>query len=147
MKRHLLFCLLLTLARVGPANACRDYTHTLLNRLPAAALTEPVVAVIEVIELLPPPWPKNDRWDYTSLFRVRVAKAIQGVSEGQVFVVDTGGWMCGDRSSSKYPQFPGKRHFYIAGQFKNNSEGDVRFVGDWIRDDVNGYVKVRTIGR
>ncbi|WP_342711758.1 hypothetical protein AAFG13_08635 [Bradyrhizobium sp. B124] len=135
MRQHLLFYLLITLAMVQPADACSsavEYPHTLLDRLPSTALKQSVVAVVEPIDLLPPRWAEGDAWGTTPLVKVRVLEAVQGVSEGQTFVVNLGGWMCGGLVSRNSLLVAGKRHFYIAGQFASTDKGDVEFVGKWV---------------
>ncbi|WP_420964909.1 hypothetical protein [Bradyrhizobium sp. B120] len=138
MRQHLLFCLLITLAMVRPADACSsgvEYPQTFLDRLPSSALTQSVVAVIEPIELLPPRWAEGDAWGTTPLVKVRVIEAVQGVSEGQTFVVNIGGWMCGGKVSRNSLLVVEKRHFYITGQFASTDKGDVEFVGKWVGNE------------
>ena len=92
-----IFLLIAMLTVVQPASACRSPLHqtaTLLKELPATAQDEPVVAVVEAIELLPPPWKKDDHWEDSPRVRVRVVEAIKGVTEGQHFVVDGFQWSC-----------------------------------------------------
>jgi hypothetical protein len=121
-----------------------DFTVTLLDKLPAAAQAEPVVAVVEAINLLPPPWAKDDNWGSTSRVRVRVVEAVKGVQEGQSLVVDTRGTNCDQRFLRNELQFQtdiAKRRFFIAGQFEVS--GSV-FGGQWRRDAAtNDLVRVQ----
>ena len=108
-----IFLFVAMLSLVQPAVACRNplgQTDTLLNELPANAQNEPIVAVVEAIELLPPPWKKDDNWEDTSRVRVRVVEAIKGVTEGQRFVVDTGGTSCEPSFSPNWIVFPNASH-------------------------------------
>jgi hypothetical protein len=135
-----IFLLIAMLTVVQPASACRSPLHqtaTLLKELPATAQDEPVVAVVEAIELLPPPWKKDDHWEDSPRVRVRVVEAIKGVTEGQHFVVDTQGTTCDQvfpRSGSYFHSHVMNRRFFIAGQFKASGYGDTVFSGRWLSD-------------
>jgi len=126
------------LALAYPAKACRTAPSlTLLDTLPAAARAEPVVAAVEAIELLPPPWVKGDGWGSTPLIRVRVVEAINGVQQGQVLVVDAIGTSCDQdfrRSETYFQTHLAKRRHYIAGELEANGYGDIVFHGAWKRD-------------
>jgi hypothetical protein len=149
MKRLVLLFLTM-LAFVQPARACRtslNFTVTLLDLLPAAAQAEPVVAVVEAINLLPPPWAKDDNWGSTPRVRVRVVKAIKGVQEGQSLVVDTRGTSCDQsflRNELQFQTDIAKRRFFIAGQFEDSGYGDTVFGGQWRRDAAtNDLIRVQ----
>jgi hypothetical protein len=124
----------LLIATTGSAMACRGLqwnTSTLMSELPPTAQNEPVVARVEPIELLNPPWSTPENWKFTPRIRVRVVEAIKGVNEGQIFVVDTRGTSCDqyfERGEQTY--LAGKR-YYIAGQFEQSGYGDVVFDGAW----------------
>jgi hypothetical protein len=145
-----IFLLMATLAVVQPARACRSplsHTVTLLDKLPTTAQAEPVVAVVEAIELLPPPWKKDDNWGDTPRVRVRVVEAIKGAQEGERFVVDTRGTTCDQsftRNDLYFQTHVTNRRFFIAGQFEVSGHGDIVFGGLWRRDDAtNDLIPVR----
>jgi hypothetical protein len=147
-----IFLLMAMLAVVQPARACRNPfngTATLLDKLPTTAQAEPVVAAVEVIELLPPPWKKDDNWGSTPRVRVRVVEAIKGVQEEQRFVVDTRGTNCDQyftRNELYFQTHVANRRFFIAGQFEVSGYGDTVFGGQWRRDDAtNDLIPVRRI--
>jgi hypothetical protein len=86
------------------------------------------VAVVESIELVRPPWVKDDNWGFTPLVRVRVFEAIKGVQEGQLLVVDTGGTNCDQGFQQNRFE---KGRFFVAGQFEVSGYGDIVFRGKW----------------
>jgi hypothetical protein len=141
MKFVVVFCAA-TIVLAGPATACRTQgTVTLLDKLPTATQAEPVVAAVEAIELLPPPWVKDGRWSSTPLIRVRVVEAVKGVQEGQVLVVDAIGTTCDQdfpRSESFFQSYLAKQRHYIAGRFEPSGYGDIVFRGAWKLDLGNG---------
>lgn len=130
----------LLMAASDPALTCRGpqwETSTLLTELPEDARNEPVVARVEPIELLRPPWKNDDDWGSTPWVRVRVIEAINGVNEGQTFVVDTRGSSCDQyfpRSEALFQAHLAGKRYYIAGQFEQSGYGDVVFDGAWKRD-------------
>jgi hypothetical protein len=132
------------LLAVEPSMACRDPrsgTSTVLDALPAAALLEEVIARVEVIELLRPPWIIVDDWKYTPMIRVRVVEAIKGVHEGQIFTLQTGGTSCDDafpRNEPKFEAYAINWHPYVAGRLERAGSGEPIFRGAWKRDVKTG---------
>lgn len=127
-----------------PSLACRGptfETSTVLDRLPDTALSEDVVARIEIIEALKPPWQTPDVvWNDTPWARVRVVEAIKGVQQDQTFTVDTRGSSCDQRIPLGDPQFDTYRlnwRPYIAGRFVRIGS-EVVFRGAWKREPRTG---------
>ncbi|MFH0298192.1 hypothetical protein AAFX91_13305 [Bradyrhizobium sp. 31Argb] len=137
------FSFVALLAVVQPAMACRHvqwHTNTLLDSLPAGARGEPVIARVEPIQLLRPPWVNGDDWTSTPLIRVRVIEAIKGVQEGQTFVVDSRGTSCDQAFPRNDPRFQAYMinwRPYIVGRFESSNSGEV-FRGAWRRDLATG---------
>jgi hypothetical protein len=127
-----------------PSRACRvagSGTSTVLESLPEEAKSEPVVARVEIIELLDPKqFIDPDHWKYTSRVKVRVVEAIKGVRQDETFVVETRGTDCDDAFPRDKPKFETYRSFwhpYIAGQFYGtnmHAESETVFKGAWHRD-------------
>ena len=111
----------------GEALACRpaDDRATILSFLPAAAHDEEIAARVEVIGLLPSPFPPWAGKDLTRRVKVRVVEAIKGVSIGQVFPVETSGEACDQLFSQGYLGWQG----YIAGRFRISEAGETIFIG------------------
>ncbi len=134
---------MLLIAATDPTFACRGpqwETSTLLEALPATARSEPVVARVEPLELLDPPYSVPDDWKLTPRIRVRVVEAIKGVREGQTFVVDSRGTSCDQtfpRNNPKFHAYMTDWRPYIAGHFEPSNSGEV-FRGAWKRDMKTG---------
>jgi hypothetical protein len=65
---------------------------TFLARLPPSAFEQPVVAEVEIVELVEPSGSGERASAYRA--RVRVIAALKGVVEGQMLTVDTGRTSC-----------------------------------------------------
>lgn len=119
----------------------RHETSTVLNTLPASAQLQEVVARIDVIEVLRPPWVKNDDWRYTHLIRVRVVEAIKEVQQNQTFLVETRGTSCDQAFPKNDPRFAAHMIVwrpYIAGQFEHSHSRLAVFRGAWKIDGKTG---------
>jgi hypothetical protein len=126
------------IATTGSSIACRvagSGTATFFDALPKDAKYEPVVARIEIIELLRPIGTTiPDDWKYTARTRVRVVEAIKGVERDQTFIVEGRGTDCDDAFYRNEPKF---ETYYIAGQFYRTG-GETAFRGAWHRDFTTG---------
>src|ERR1051326_296845 len=129
-----------------PSAACRvagSGTTTLLDTLPENAKFEPVVARVEIIELLRPIGSTiPDDWKYTARIRVRVAEAIKGVERDQTFIIEGRGTDCDDAFPRGEPKFEAYISYwrpYIAGQFYQ-VDSETVFRGGCHRDFASGRV-------
>jgi len=144
----ILLAIVALLVMALPSRACllaASETSTVLASLPEEAKSEPVVARVEIIELLDPKqFVDPDHWKYTSRVRVRVVEAIKGVQQDETFVVETRGTDCDDAFPRDEPKFETYRsHWrpYIAGQFYGTNmhgESETVFKGAWRGDLTTG---------
>ncbi len=118
------------------ALGCRGWqweTMTLLNRLPAEAQQEELVARVEVMETVSP-YPNILDWWFTHLVKVRVIEAVKGATAGEVFIVNMRGTACDQNATGKSV---GQRG-YIAGRMEKAESGQVYFTGRWRQDLASG---------
>ena|SRR3990170_5263070 len=115
--------------------ACPNFdthTTTLLPLLPGNALEDPIIARVEVVELLKSPLTEKTASKYTSRAKVRVIVAIKGVQQGQELTITTGGDGPCDQAFSEESL---SQQGYISGQF-GVLEGSPIFYGPWMLTSV-----------
>jgi hypothetical protein len=134
---HVLAAALAIALACGTALACRSLgeSSTLMRALPDEVRSEPVIAKVEVIELLADNWDPSGKGPASRRVRVKVIEAINGVRVGETFIVNTGNSSCSqriDRAAWKAASAANRR-YYIAGN-KLFYNGDTVFVGGWSID-------------
>jgi hypothetical protein len=122
MRNLPLFAILLSMAlTIEQAAACRALqfqTTVLLEELPTAASQEPIVAMIEILEVVPP--------KESVRAKARIIQPIKGVKQEQIIFISAPCHSCGTCFSQK---LVGHRA-YIAGRFEKDENGSI-FVGEW----------------
>jgi hypothetical protein len=117
------------------AAACRGpmWEHsTILRDLPPKAHEQPVVARIQILEVLKPQGDfVKENWRHSDRVRVRVTEGIKGVHDGQIFLVDTGGTSCGQLIRREAVEALNSGPLFIAGGFEKSHTGEPIFRGSW----------------